>query len=125
MNIGSCKCCKKVIKYDDISLCDNCKENYKQRVKAYIRENGIKTAQEIKDGTKVPIGVIEYFLKKDVLYDISEEELRKKLYEQERLRKLALLNSLTDSFMHKNDKEEEPEYNLEGEMHYLGGDKRR
>ncbi len=125
MNIGCCKCCKKVIKYDDISLCDDCKEIYKQRVKAYLRENGIKTAQEIKAGTKVPISVIEYFLKKDVLYDISEEELRKNLYEQERLRKLALLNSLKATFTHKDDIDEESEYKLKGEMHYLGGDKRR
>lgn len=123
MNYGYCKCCRKVIRYQKLPLCEDCKEKYLHSVKTYIYENGAKSAQEIHEATHVPVGVIEYFLKNDYLsMKASEEELRKNLMEQERIRKLVLLDALTASF---NKKEEKPKEELIGEMHYLGRDNRR
>lgn len=128
MNYGNCSCCHKVIKFQKLPLCEDCKEKYLHSVKTYIYDNGIKDAYEIHEATGVPVRVIEYFLNNDCLAlssSFSEEQLRKNLNEQERLKKLALLDALTDSFKDKVAVLEEPEYELQGEMHFLGKDKRR
>ena len=126
MNYGYCKCCRKVIRYQKMPLCNDCKEKYLHSVKEYIYEHGDKSAQEIHEATNVPVGVIEYFLKNDYLtIKASEEELRKNLMEQERIRKLVLLNALTNSFKNEDENKKESDYELMGEMHFLGKDRRR
>ena len=122
MNYGNCKACNKLIRFDKLSLCKDCEAKFLHAVKDYIYENGIKKPVEISKATGVPIRVIEYFLKNDYLSEsISEEQPLKHLGEdevEEKLRQMALLEALKDSFKHNVEVEEKEE--LKGEMHFLG-----
>ena len=122
MNYGSCGCCNKLIKYDKLSLCEDCKNNYLHSVKDYIYENGLHTSEQIHNATKVPIRVIEYFVNNGYLNSKNDSNDQKKLNDEELLKKLALVESLKDSFnQDDNEKKEE----ITGEMHFLGRNKGR
>ena len=130
MNFGSCKGCGKGIMYNGLSLCKDCEEKYLHSVKEFIYDNGVKSAQEIHQATNVPVQVILYFLNHDCLSQSvgnSEDILQKNLNEQERLRKKQLIDALARSFKEKAhvDSEQDNEYQYQGEMHFLGRDKRR
>ena len=73
MNIGNCKNCKKVISYNKIPVCEDCQKLFLQKIKEFIKENGIKTAPEINKATGVPIKVINFFIDEGILVEIMND----------------------------------------------------
>lgn len=122
MNYGSCSCCKKVTKYADLPLCEECKNNFIHAVKDYIYENGVHTAKEIHDATGVPVRVIEYFMNHDYLdgknnVNMSEQ---KKIEDEKFLQRMELIQKLQGSFSNKETAIKNPEKELTGEYHFMG-----
>ena len=124
MNYGSCDNCKKVIRYDKLRLCEDCKNKFLHAVKDYIYDNGIKDVKEIHDATGVPIRVIEFFLNNDYFTSVNlvSDDEAKKVKDEQMLQQMALLEALKDSFNgdKKVVKEETKEAEMKGEMHFLG-----
>ena len=125
MNVGNCKNCNKVIQYTRLPICKDCEEMFLKKVKEYIRENGTKTVEEIKNATQVPIKVIEYFVEIGALYETemplpdSKEELKK-------YKNILLMNELKKSMQAsaqsnlKSDKKDN-----KNSFHYINTDKKR
>ena len=120
MNYGSCAACNKMIRYDKLRLCDDCKNKFLSIVKDYIYENGIHTASEIHQATGVPIRVIEYFLNNGYFKTVDISNYNKSdLSDQEALKQMALLEELKNSFNHEEPKE------VKAEMRFMNRDKVR
>lgn len=116
MNYGSCAACKKVIRYDKLCLCDDCKNKFLEIVKNYIYDNGIHTAKEISNATSVRVRVIEYFLNNGYFKSVDISDYNSNGLDQEDvLKQMALLEELKSSFIHEEKKED-----MTGEMHFLG-----
>lgn len=121
MNYGSCAACNRIIRYDKLRLCEDCKNKYLSAVKDYIYENGIHKAEEISKATNVPVRIIEFFLNNGYFKSVDISAYNDKSLEQEEmLRQMALLEDLKNAF-NREEKSDE----VKGEMRFMNRDKVR
>ena len=100
MNFGQCKSCNKSIKYNKIPVCTECLNNYFIKVRDYIYVNGMKTADQLKEATGVPVKVINYFIEQGSL--LEENGKLPEIEEEEKNQKLRMINDLRNMIRQDN-----------------------
>jgi len=112
-----------MISYEEVPMCKNCERESFKKVKNYIEENGSSTPNEIHRNTRVPLKVIDYFVRSGSLYNDNKkltEEEEKELERKKRLETLEKLkNALSPYENAKSDKENQTT-DKNGGMRFIG-----
>lgn len=81
---GFCCKCSKLLLNEDI-ICNKCYTEFLKMLSTYLKEHRWSNMRDISYNTKIPIKVLELFIKNEDLQEVEQDDLSKAIAEYERL----------------------------------------
>ena len=118
-NFGNCRGCGKAIAYDMVCMCAECHRKYYGPIKNFLSLNRFATSEEVAKALNIPVTIVEYYKKKDLIQMASKEMITRR-------QQLAQLNAKEALRGIKNEEKKEPQmYKVVGKYHFLTPDRIR
>lgn len=121
---GFCCKCSKLLLNEDI-VCRNCYIDYLKELSTYLKDHKWSNMKDISRDTKIPIKVIELFIKNEDLIEVKQDDLSKavdeynKMIQEEAQRQRNLEIARKLSSLTNTEAKEEPKNNGP-RMRYMG-----
>ena len=117
MDFGACGRCKKIIAYEGINLCNECRTYYFKTIRDYLYENKNCNNVELSRNLNIPLSIVNYFIKEGDLIDTASR------YNETRDEKVKVIKELGNE-LKKDLSNKKSMYNNVG-MRYIKTDKKR